>query len=209
VSLLLVATRSAHKLAELRTMVGHLEGLRLVDLDGAEISPSPQEEEIEAFASFEENALAKARHFSRLTGFPVLADDSGLCVDALRGRPGVFSKRFSGRSDLAGAELDEANNRRLLHELCDVAPADRTARYVCMLALRTPDGREDLFRGTVEGTILHAPRGTGGFGYDPLFFLPSVGATFAEVTPETKNRLSHRGSALIAALPRLRELAAS
>ena len=205
---LLVATRSAHKLREIRQLMGPVPGLEIVDLEAAGIPEEPAEDAIEAFDTFEENALAKARYFAARAPFPVLADDSGLCVDALGGGPGIFSKRFSGEP-LSGIDLDLANNRRLLHELGEVPDPQRTAHYVCVVALVTPEGDEDLFRGTVDGTILRTPRGDGGFGYDPLFYLPSLEATFAEVAPETKNQISHRARALQAALPRLRQLAAT
>src|SRR5690606_7915072 len=131
--------------------------------------------------------------------------DSGLCVDALEGEPGVRSKRFSGRSNLRGQALDDANNAHLLQRLQHVAVPDRTARYVCVIALVTP-WSEEVFRGTVEGAILESPRGEGGFGYDPLFYVPHLDATFAEVPADTKNHHSHRGDAFRSALPALRAL---
>lgn len=203
---LVVATRSRHKLGEIIELAGDIPGLEIVDLDAAGVEPSPDEESIEIFNTFEENALAKARYYAERAGGIVLADDSGISVDALGGEPGVRSKRFSGRADLEGQALDDANNELLLERLRDIPDRDRTARYVCVLALVTPD-REEIFRGTVEGTILRAPRGGGGFGYDPLFYLPFLEATFAELQPETKNRHSHRGDALRSALPALRALA--
>jgi XTP/dITP diphosphohydrolase len=201
-----VATRSEHKLSEIRQILPTIPGLRLLDLTAARVEHDPVEEEIEKFETFEENALAKARHFAERTGRPVLADDSGLSVDALKGAPGVRTKRFSGRGDLGGLELDRANNEHLLERLRDVPEAERTAHYVCVIAIARPDGDHRLFRGTVRGRIAEAPRGSGGFGYDPLFYVEPLGATFAEVTPEVKNRLSHRGRAVLAAAEYLREL---
>ncbi|MEX2571614.1 MAG: non-canonical purine NTP pyrophosphatase [Gemmatimonadota bacterium] len=204
-----MATRSRHKLRELWELLPATLDLDLLDLAAAGVEPDPGEEDLEAFATFQENALAKARYFSSRSRRAVLADDSGLAVDALGGRPGVHSKRFSGRTDLGGLELDLANNQHLLAALADTRPEDRTAHYVCAIAVVTPGGREDVFRGTVHGKILERPHGEGGFGYDPLFFVPGLHATFAQVTPAEKNRISHRARALQAASPRLHELAAA
>jgi XTP/dITP diphosphohydrolase len=201
-----VATRSEHKLRELLQMMPTIDNLRFVTLDGAGIPWSPEEEEVEAFDTFEQNALAKARFFHRRSGHLVLADDSGLCVDALGGDPGVRSKRFSGRTDLTGLELDRANNQRLLEAL-ETREADRTARFVCVIALVHSNSDEALFRGTVAGAILSGPRGENGFGYDPLFYIPSLDATLAELPAEIKNRISHRRRALDSAIPHLRKLA--
>jgi XTP/dITP diphosphohydrolase len=202
---LLIATRSADKLREIRELFDAL-GLELepIDLIEAGVAPAPEEDDLEHFATFEENALAKARYFAERTGLPTLADDSGLWVDALGGAPGVHSKRFSGRADLSGAALDAANNQLLLERLHGVPAPERTARYRCAVALARPGGKELVFEGACEGLILEAPRGSGGFGYDPLFYLPSKGATFGELRPEEKNRLSHRARAVEAAAGRLR-----
>lgn len=199
---LVVATRSAHKLREIRQLAPPIPGLRVIDLEEAGIPWSPDEELIEVFDTFEENALAKARYFHRLCGLPVLADDSGLCVDALDGAPGVFSKRYSGRTDLSGQTLDDANNQRLLDALAEV-PVPRTARYVCVVALVTADGAESLYRGTCEGQITRKPAGTGGFGYDPLFLIPHLGATLGQLPADVKNTLSHRRHAMEQATPSL------
>lgn len=196
---LVVATRSRHKLREIEEILSGIDGMYLLDLDAAGVAASPAEEEIEAFDTFEENALAKARYFAARTGRLVLADDSGLCVDALGGAPGVRSKRFSGRSDLEGEALDQANNELLLRLLQDVPVARRAAQYVCVVALVDPQGREAAFRGTCQGIILPEPRGRGGFGYDPLFFLPAQRATFGEISALEKNRVSHRSEAVRAA----------
>ena len=206
---LLVATRSEHKLAEIREILPPLRGIELLDLRQAGVPPSPEEEGVEAFDSFEENALAKARFFAARSGLPVLADDSGLCVDALAGAPGVRSKRFSGRSDLSGQALDQANNRLLLQKLEGVPPARRAAHYVCAAALVVPGGVEAVRLGRCHGTILEQPRGTGGFGYDPYFESAELGGrTFAEVPPAEKEAVSHRGRAFRALLEAL-ELASA
>lgn len=196
---LLVATRSSHKMAEIREMLGPASSVRILDLNDVGLPPTPDEDEIEAFDTFEANALAKARHFFALSGVPTMADDSGLCVDALGGAPGVWSKRFSGRDDLTGLDLDLANNSRLLEALDGVPPSQRTAHYVCVMAVVGAPSGEQTFRGKVDGKILEAPRGDGGFGYDPLFFVPELDATFAQVPAAEKNRISHRSRALVAA----------
>lgn len=195
----LAATRSADKLREIRQILAPYAALEVIDLHAAGIPESPDEDAVEAFDSFEENALAKARYFAARSPLPVLADDSGLCVDALGGAPGVRSKRFSGRNDLRGAELDRANNSLLLDRLRGVPDDDRTGRYMCAVAVALPDGTERVSIGTCEGVILAGPRGSGGFGYDPLFFVPEAGATFGELSPRDKDRLSHRGRAVGAA----------
>jgi XTP/dITP diphosphohydrolase len=206
-TVVLVATRSEDKLREIHEIASPTVGLRFLGLKDVGIPWSEREEALEVFDTFAENALAKARYFHDRSGLTVLADDSGLCVDALGGQPGVLSKRFSGRSDLSGLALDQSNNEHLLASLSDRDPP-RAARYVCAIAVVSCDAREDAFLGSLHGEILTAPRGTGGFGYDPLFWVPHLGATLAEVAPEVKNRISHRSEAVLRALPRLREMAA-
>jgi XTP/dITP diphosphohydrolase len=143
--------------------------------------------------SFIENAILKARHACRSTGLPALADDSGLEVDALNGAPGIYSARFAG----PGA-TDAENNSRLLHQLRDVPDAQRSARFRCVLAFmrHAEDPTPLISIGTWEGHILHAPRGDQGFGYDPLFLLPELGLSSAELPREQKNSLSHRAQAV-------------
>jgi XTP/dITP diphosphohydrolase len=196
---ILLATRSAGKLRELRPMFA-AAGLPVVDLPELGITESADEDELERFATFEENAMAKARYFHQRTRLPVVADDSGLEVEALGRRPSVRSKRWSGRADLSGQALDDANNALLVRSLRDVA--DRRARYVCVAAY--VDGAESLLRrGEAAGIILDEPRGAGGFGYDPYFVLAGTGRTFAELSISEKEQLSHRGrafSALIRAI---------
>ncbi|MDN7904351.1 RdgB/HAM1 family non-canonical purine NTP pyrophosphatase [Burkholderia diffusa] len=157
----------------------------------------------EPFGTFIENALTKARHASRLTGLPAIADDSGLCVRALRGAPGVYSARYAQRA--GGDKGDAANNAYLVEQLRGVD--DRRAYYCCVLALvRHADDPEPLFaEGRWEGEIVDTPRGEHGFGYDPYFHLPSLGATAAELEPAVKNTHSHRALALKALLARLAE----
>lgn len=190
---LLLATRSGHKLREIRQILGN--GATVVSLAEQGVAPSAAEDSIEAFDTFIENALAKARYFHRLTGLPTLADDSGICVDALGGGPGVRSKRFSGRHDLAGLDLDRANNRTLVEALAGTTGEDRAARYVCAAVLVTAASPWTCAIGTVSGRLLETPRGNGGFGYDPLFLLPDMQRTFAELDARQKHRLSHRGRA--------------
>jgi XTP/dITP diphosphohydrolase len=192
---LLVATTNRGKREEIRALLGDL---RLEIVDGDEASWPPIEEIGETYA---ENALAKARAAARATGMAALADDSGLEVDALEGAPGVHSARFAGPAATAAA-----NNRLLLARLEGVPRAARTARFVCVAALVLTDGREIVTRGSVEGVILEAPRGDGGFGYDPLFYCPPLGATFGEAEAPAKNAVSHRAGALRALAERLRAL---
>lgn len=205
---MVVATRSRHKLAEIREILPPLPGLDFIDLEAAGIPADPAEDRIEVFDSFEENALAKARYYAGFGADLVLADDSGLCVDALDGAPGIRSKRFSGRSDLVGPELDRANNQHLLDLLEEVPFDSRTAHYVCVIAIVSAHGNERIFRGTVDGLILTEPRGTEGFGYDPLFFVPDLGQTFAQVPAARKHERSHRARALEQAIPHLRQVSA-
>ena len=196
---LLIATRSSGKLRELRALF-HRFDIAVVDLVEAGLEVGADEDDLESADTFEENALAKARYFAARAKRAVVADDSGLEVDALGGQPGVRSKRWSGRGDLAGLALDEANNARLLEVLRGVT--NRRARYVCVAAF--VDGATELTgRGESSGVILDRPRGRGGFGYDPYFLSDELGTTFAEASVEEKEAVSHRGRAfraLIAAI---------
>ena len=198
---LLIATRSAGKLRELRELFARA-GLDVVDLTEAGVAPSAVEDDLEVADTFEDNARAKARYFAELTRRAVIADDSGLEVAALGGRPGVRSKRWSGRTDLAGLPLDAANNARLIDELRGLT--NRDARYVCVAAL-VDHGAERTFRGATEGVILEEPRGTEGFGYDPYFFSSELGKTFGEASLVEKEGVSHRGRAFRALIEGLRE----
>lgn len=203
---MLVATRSGHKLREIRAILRGVSGLGLVSPDDVGIPSSSDEADIEVHDTFEENARAKARWFHQRSGLPTLADDSGLEVDALEGRPGVRSKRFAptGR-ELRGKELDEANNLYLLELLGDRPINERTGRYVCVAVLHRDGSEEIVVRGEAEGLLLGRPRGWGGFGYDPLFLDPALGRTFAELTPEEKHARSHRGKAFRALAAHLAE----
>lgn len=195
----LLATRSAGKLRELRPLF-EAAGVVVQDLGAANIPEVSDEDHLETAATFEENALAKARYFNRLTGLPTVADDSGLEVAELGGAPGVHSKRWSARSHLTGQALDDVNNGLLLQHL--ERSADRRARYVCVAAYC--DGATELVeRGEVDGVITRAPRGTGGFGYDPYFESSELGRTFGEVAMEEKARVSHRARAFSKLLQRM------
>ncbi len=188
---------------EIRQILASVPDLEVLDLDGAGVAFGPAEDDLEVYDTFEENALAKARYFFARTGIPTVADDSGISVDALDGAPGVRSKRFSPDTGLEGQERDDANNRHLVGRLADVTPAERTARYVCVAALLEDASAEPVFlRGEAPGVILDAPRGEGGFGYDPYVLDTELGITFAEMSPEQKNARSHRGAAF-SALARL------
>ena len=198
---LLVATRSEGKLREIRPMFA-AAGLTLVSLDELEIEESDDESALESYSTFEENALSKARFFYEVSGgIPTVADDSGLEIDALGGKPGVKSKRWSAREDLKGLALDAANNETLVRSIAGIAaPA---ARYVCVAALVSVGGLEVTARGESQGTIVTSPRGSGGFGYDPYFLSAELGKTFGESTTEEKERISHRGRAFRELLARI------
>jgi XTP/dITP diphosphohydrolase len=204
----LLATRSAGKLRELREIFSSL-GLEVVDLSGLGIVETAAEDDLERYDTFEENALAKTRYFFELSGgLPTFGDDSGMCVDALGGEPGVYSKRWSGREDLTGKALDDANNAKLVARMQDALrrdPAGYTdaGRYVSVAVFKDSVG-EVVRRGEVEGRVLATPRGSGGFGYDAYFEAPDLGGTFAESTIENTAASSHRARAFRALLAALR-----
>ncbi len=202
---LVAATRSPHKLNEIRRILGEDPGLRILSLDEAGIPASSDEDRIEAFDTFEENAKAKAAYFNSLCGAATIADDSGLEVDVLDGAPGVRSKRFAPVPDLTGEERDRANNEHLVKLLASHKPHRRTGRYVCVAVLHFGLGEPMVFRGEAPGVMVPEPRGEGGFGYDPHFQDPETGKTFAELDPEEKDARSHRGQAFRALGARLRE----
>ena len=203
---LLIATRSTHKLRELRELL-HLQRGELVSLDDLGIPGDP----VEDGTTFATNAAIKARFGVRASGLPTLADDFGIEVDALDGGPGVWTRRYAG-----GDATDEANNRKLLGALAGMPPERRGARYVCVLALAVPErvgprgGAHLTFtRGTCRGRIATEPRGTGGFGYDPIFepaSEPPGGRTLGLWTPAEKHAISHRAAAARRMVPKLREL---
>ena len=182
------ATGNAGKLREFR-LAGEVLGIEVEPLAGLKSLVAPEE----TGATFEANAKIKAEYYSRFAPGPLFADDSGLEVDALGGEPGVYSARYAGE----GA-TDDANNKLLISRLAGAT--QRTARFVCVIALAEAGHSIKTFRGTVEGEILHEPRGPGGFGYDPLFFYPPFGCSFGEVEGEKKFAVSHRGNALRAML---------
>ncbi|MFZ5823553.1 MAG: RdgB/HAM1 family non-canonical purine NTP pyrophosphatase [Bacillota bacterium] len=188
---LVLASRNPGKIRELQALLAAKE-IEVVGLD-----PSAPDVE-ETGSSFEENALLKARAACAATGLPALGEDSGLAVDALGGEPGIHSARW-----VAGTDADRMY---ALLDRMEVVPDDqRAGRYVSVIAVVTPSGREELFRGELEGRIARAPRGTGGFGYDPIFELPN-GKTTAEISMEEKNAISHRARALAKCLERLERL---
>ncbi|MEP6833196.1 MAG: non-canonical purine NTP pyrophosphatase [Gemmatimonas sp.] len=197
---MLLATRSAGKVRELIPMMEAF-GFRVLSLSDANIAVSLHEDDLEVFDTFEANALAKARWFAALShGRPVIADDSGLEMDGLGGRPGIRSKRWAGRPDLEGKALDDVNNAFLQQELArSGAPMPWTGRYVCAAAWVSSQG-EWVVRGEAEGMIAKDPRGSNGFGYDPYFVSADYGRTFAETSVEEKAVVSHRGRALRALL---------
>jgi XTP/dITP diphosphohydrolase len=196
---LLVASRNRKKLAELQRVLdaAGISGLTLFSLDDV----APFDEAPETGATFEENALAKARDAYRATGMAALADDSGIEVDALNGMPGVLSARWSGEHG-----RDEANTALLLAQLRDVPDGRRGGGFVSACALVSDRG-EVVVRGVWRGSIVRAPRGDGGFGYDPVFLPDGSDRTAAELTPEEKDAASHRGRALAQLVPELRALA--
>jgi len=212
---LLVATRSAGKIREIRRILGEVPGLVVRDLDEVGIVYDLAEEGLEPYDTFEENATSKARYFFERSGLATVADDSGIAVDALGGAPGVRSKRFApdaglgaGGPDLEGQALDDANNRHLLDRLRDVTPEDRTARYVCVAAL-VRGGEEPLIvRGEAPGLVVDTAAGSGGFGYDPFIYDSELGKTFAQMSGVEKDGRSHRGRAFRALLKELSQLGA-
>ena len=182
---LVLASKNRHKLAEMKTILGQL-GLEVV-LE-SEVGVDVDVEE--TGTTFEENALLKAKAVMEASGMAAIADDSGLEVDALNGAPGVYSARYGDK------DSDAARTAYLLENMRDVPQEQRTARFVSAIACVLPDGRVVAARGTCEGTILFETRGSNGFGYDPVFFVPEIGMTFAEADGECKNAISHRGNAL-------------
>lgn len=190
---LILASNNAHKLIEIRAILGG-EFDEILSMREAGIV----HETVEDGSSFLENAEKKAREIMEISGCCALADDSGLCVDALGGAPGIFSARYAGEHG-----DDKANNRKLLRELEGVE--DRRAHFACAMVLVRPDGSVVRAEGRMDGVIAFEEAGENGFGYDPLFYLPERGCTNAQLTPEEKNAISHRANALHALLQKLRE----
>lgn len=183
---LVLATRNKHKVQELEVL---LQDMSIEILSFKDFDDLP--DVIEDGTTFQENALKKAREICKQINLPTLADDSGLEVDLLRGAPGVYSARFAGQE-----ATDQENNQKLL-KLLENHPdlKERTARFISVIAFVQPDGSEKIVKGSCEGLLLTELRGEGGFGYDPLFYLPEYDATFAELPMEIKNKISHRGRA--------------
>ena len=192
---LLLATSNPHKLEEFRVIFADLP-LRLFSLSDLQLDIEVDE----TGTTFAENAELKARTYAQASGMLTLADDSGLEIDALTGAPGVQSARYLGRETSY-----EERFRRILQQLKGLPIEQRTARFRCAIALADPSGNTRIVEGIIEGVIADSPRGKNGFGYDPIFYLPELGKTFAELAPEHKNRISHRARAAQAARELLEE----
>ena len=200
-----LASRNAHKVEEMDRILAdaglHVEVVGIGAFDGvAEIPEVPETE-----ASFEGNALLKARAVCAATGVPAVADDSGLCVDALNGMPGILSARWSGGL-VEGRSIDVANLQLVLAQLSDTPDERLAAQFRCAVSIVLPDGREATVHGEMRGRIVREPRGSNGFGYDPIFVPEGEARTSAELTNEEKDAISHRGNALRALVPVLRDL---
>ena len=195
-----LATRNQHKVEELRRILASVEGELDIQLVGTDQFPELPEVE-ETGSSFAANALLKARDVARRTGHIAIADDSGLSVDALNGMPGIFSARWAGKHG-----DDRANLELVLAQIADVPDARRGAAFHCAAAVVTPQGEERVVEGVLEGSIIGEPRGSNGFGYDPIFTPRGYVLTTAELTPDEKNAISHRGQAFRALTPVLHEI---
>ena len=189
------ATTNAGKIKEIKEILSDFD-VEVASMKEMNITADIEENG----ATFEENSLIKARAVSKLTGLPALADDSGLEVDYLNGEPGIYSARYLGRD----TDYDYKNNY-IIKKLKDAKDEERSARFVCVISLVLPDGREFVKKGVMEGRIGYEIKGENGFGYDPIFYLPGYGKTSAEISAEEKNKISHRGKALSA----MKELIAS
>ena len=189
------ATTNAGKIKEIKEILSDFD-VEVASMKEMNITADIEENG----ATFEENSLIKARAVSKLTGLPALADDSGLEVDYLNGEPGIYSARHLGRD----TDYDYKNNY-IIKKLKDAKDEERSARFVCVISLVLPDGREFVKKGVMEGRIGYEIKGENGFGYDPIFYLPEYGKTSAEISAEEKNKISHRGKALSA----MKELIAS
>lgn len=191
-----LASKNAHKLKEIRKITDKFDIELVLQAElGVDIDVE------ETGTTFEENSLLKAEAVMRATGLPALADDSGIAVDALNGEPGVYSARYGFDPSLD----DRGRMELLLKNMRDVPEGQRQAQYVCVITLISPEGKVIQARGEVHGTILHTPQGTGGFGYDPIFYYPPFGKTFAQASPEEKNKVSHRAIALEALYEKMKE----
>jgi XTP/dITP diphosphohydrolase len=199
---LVLATRNQGKITEFRRI---LEELAPGQIELIGVDQFPQLVDVdETGATFEENSLLKARYTCQATGLPAIADDSGLCVDALNGDPGIFSARWAGVHG-----NDQANLEKVLAQLKDVPDEKRTAYFICVASLVLPDGREQVAEGRFEGRILHAPVGTNGFGYDPIFQPLGLSISSAQMSAQEKDVVSHRGKSLRAIAPHVIQMLAS
>ncbi len=196
---LVIATRNAGKIAEFRRILDAISD-GAIDLVGIDQFPDLVDVE-ETGSTFEENALLKARYTAAMTGLPAISDDSGLCIDALGGSPGIFSARWAGRHG-----NDKANLEKVLDELKEVTDEDRGAHFICVAALVMPDGREKVTEGRFEGTILYSAIGDQGFGYDPIFLPRGMSISSAQLSAEEKDAVSHRGKSLRAIAPHVIEM---
>ena len=199
---LVLATRNQGKITEFRRILEELAPGQ-IELIGVDQFPDLVDVE-ETGESFEENSLLKARYTSQATGLPAIADDSGLCVDALNGDPGIFSARWAGVHG-----NDQANLEKVLAQLKDVPREKRTAHFTCVASLVLPDGREQVAEGRFEGHILHAPVGENGFGYDPIFQPLGLSISSAQMSAQEKDLVSHRGKSLRAIAPHVIQMLVS
>ncbi len=183
---IIFATTNTGKIKEIKEILSDCD-VEVISMKEMNITTDVEENG----TTFEENSLIKARAISKLTGLPVLADDSGLEVDYLNGEPGIYSARYLGRD----TDYDYKNNY-IIDKLKDAKDSERSARFVCVISLVLPDGREFVKKGIMEGRIGYEIKGENGFGYDPIFYLPEYGKTSAEISGEEKNKISHRGKAL-------------
>lgn len=191
---IVLATHNKGKIREFKEAFSEI-GVEAIPISEIKSLPEPEE----TGTTFEENALLKAHYYSKAIGLPVLSDDSGIIATALGDKPGVYSARYAGHHG-----DDKANNQKLIEDLKPFSEEERTGRYVCVVALSWPDGKSLTGKGTCEGVIRDFYQGTGGFGYDPLFYLPEFGKTMAELSLEDKNKISHRGRALKDLLAKLK-----
>lgn len=183
---IIIATHNPGKLREMQALLAPL-GFKILSLKDFPEAPNV----LEDGATFAENAAIKAKTVAQMTGRPAIADDSGLVVKALGGRPGVFTSRFAGEKT-----PDRKKCQRLLQEMAGIPEEQREAAFVCAIAVALPEGEVKMVEGECQGRISFSPRGENGFGFDPIFFVPELGKTMAELEPEVKNQVSHRGRAL-------------
>ena len=199
---LVLATRNQGKITEFRRILDALAP-GAIELIGVDQFPDLVDVD-ETGSTFEENSLLKARYTCQATGLPAIADDSGLCIDALNGAPGIFSARWAGEHG-----NDQANLEKVLEQLKDVPDEKRTAHFMCVASLVLPDGRQEVAEGRFEGHILHAPVGENGFGYDPIFQPLGLSISSAQMSAEEKDLVSHRGKSLRSIAPHVIKLLAS